>query len=541
MLPLGLRVQSKVEALVDKHMQSLGASKVSLSSISSQKLWDRTGRLNKGSEFFKFKDRRHADWLLAPTHEEEITALVQDLIHAPGHLPIRLYQVSRKYRDERRPRGGLLRGREFIMKDLYTFDSTEADAHATYADVRKAYSNLFDELKLPYIEARANSGNMGGDLSHEFHFPSNLGEDDIITCTNCDYAKNEEFVPSFKTVQQAVEADAQVTGDTTSHGPSNLVSQSFLSKDRKCFIKAYASTEAASSNTASINPFAVKECFDDQVEVDTGVEDPIALFNARIESGENQAQLKVYYVFDQLINNDVVQRQIHEDKKWLHENKLRAFAVKIADSSASQSILLKKRDGDPCPQCEIQKGGGKLKVTKAIEVGHTFHLGDRYSSKLDLLVPTAGQKNVDKKGAYVSMGCHGIGVSRLIAAVASALSDDRGLIWPRVVAPFEVLVVVNTKQKDMAETVEVGNQIYDDLAGHPGNPADVLIDDRGDVDYGWKLKDADLIGYPVVVVVGKRWMKRKFVEIQCRHLNVKENEVSLADAPGRVRQLLHRI
>jgi len=540
MLPLGLRVQSKIEALVDKHMQSLGASKVSLSSISSQKLWDQTERLNKGSEFFKFKDRKQADWLLAPTHEEEITALVKDLVHAPGHLPIRLYQVSRKYRDEKRPRGGLLRGREFIMKDLYTFDSTEANAHATYADVRQAYSNLFDELKLPYIEARADSGNMGGDLSHEFHFPSNLGEDDIITCTTCDYAKNEEFVPKFKTVQQEMVLDTPSTTTAGGRTSSNLVSHSFLSKDRKSLVKAYACTGDSSVNPASINAFAVKECFDGQVEVDTGVEDPEALFKARLESGENQRHLNIYYIFDQLVERAVMESQVRKDAQWLQASQLKPFVVKIEDDSTSSSILLKKRTGDACPQCEAQGHEGKLEVTKAIEVGHTFHLGDRYSSKLDLLVPGAGQKDPNTQGTYVSMGCHGIGVSRLIAAVASALSDAKGLIWPRAVAPFEVLIVVNKKHKDLAETVELGNQIYDDLAGHVSNPADVLIDEREDVDYGWKLKDADLIGYPIVVVIGKGWVKNKLVEIQCRRLNVKE-EVSLAEAPDKVRQLLLRL
>lgn len=540
MLPLGLRVQSKIEALVDKHMQSLGASKVSLSSISSHKLWEQTGRLNKGSEFFKFKDRKQADWLLAPTHEEEITALVKDLVHAPGHLPVRLYQVSRKYRDEKRPRGGLLRGREFIMKDLYTFDSTEADAHATYADVRQAYSNLFDELKLPYIEARADSGNMGGNLSHEFHFPSNLGEDDIITCTTCDYAKNEEFVPKFRTARQEVMLNTPDATETGVRPSSNLVSHSFLSKDRRSLVRAYACTGDNSANLASINAFAVKECFDGQVEVDTGVEDPEALFKARLTSGEDQRHLHVYYVFDQLTKRDMVESLVRKDAEWLQANQLKSSVLKIEDDSTSQSILLKKQTGDACPQCEAQGQSGKLEVTKAIEVGHTFHLGDRYSSKLDLLVPGTGQKEPNTKGAYVSMGCHGIGVSRLIAAVASALSDAKGLIWPRAVAPFEVLIMVNKKHKDLSETVEIGNQIYDDLAGHTSNPADVLIDDREDVDYGWKLKDADLIGYPVVVVIGKGWAKKKLVEIQCRRLNVKE-EVSLTEAPDKVRQLLLRL
>lgn len=535
MLPLGLRVQSKIEALVDKHMQSLDASKVSLSSISSQKLWEKSGRLNKGSEFFKFKDRKNAPWLLAPTHEEEITNLVKDVIFAPGHLPIRLYQISRKYRDEKRPRGGLLRGREFIMKDLYTFDKTEADAHVTYNQVRKAYSNLFDEFRLPYIEARADSGNMGGSLSHEFHFPSNLGEDDIITCSNCDYAKNEEFVPQFAITTRPVKVEQPKQDSATGAVFKRLQHQSFVSRDRRSIVKAYVSL--ADSGIAQLNPFAVKEALSEETEVDTGVEDAATLIENRLESGERPL---VYYLFDQLASDQEVTQTVRSELSWLEDHHLQAIIVKIYDDLASQSHLVRKRTGDSCPDCAAAGRDGKLNVTKAIEVGHTFHLGNRYSSRFDLVVPTAGQKASDTQSSHVEMGCHGIGVSRLLAAVASALSDSTGLIWPRVIAPFEVLVVVNKKHKDYVETIDVGNQIYDELSKEADNPADVLIDDRDDVDFGWKLKDADLIGYPVVVIIGKGWLKKRLVEVQCRCLKVKE-EVPLEEAASRVRELLGQL
>ena len=194
LLPLGLRVQEKLERLVDKHMRSINASKVSLSSISSEKLWARSGRLSISSEYFQLEDRNGSRFLLAPTHEEEITSVIADTIHSHNDLPVRLYQISRKYRDELRPRGGLLRGREFLMKDLYTFDQSQNHAHATYEEVRVAYRNFLDELKLNYIEARADSGAMGGDLSHEYHLPDAAGEDNIFHCTTCDYARNEEYV-----------------------------------------------------------------------------------------------------------------------------------------------------------------------------------------------------------------------------------------------------------------------------------------------------------------------------------------------------------
>ncbi|KAJ9653517.1 hypothetical protein H2198_007299 [Neophaeococcomyces mojaviensis] len=538
MLPLGLKVQSKIEALIDKHMQSLSASKVSLSSISSQKLWDRTGRLNTGSEFFRFKDRKDADWLLAPTHEEEITSLVKDIVHAPGHLPIRLYQIGRKYRDEKRPRGGLLRGREFTMKDLYTFDKTEADAHATYADVRQAYRNLFDEFKLPYVEARADSGNMGGNLSHEFHFPSNLGEDDIITCATCNYAKNEEFVPDLATTFSKVVLPPQ--NSAVQNNAIAGLEQSFVSRDRKTLVRTFAVVPDKDHARRSINPFVVKACLSSKTEIDTGVEQPEVLFSKYIHAPGSAAMSQVYYLFDQLADDAQIQSRVLQDREWLSENKVEAFVGRITDSSSQQSHLLEKMTGDVCPDCASTSRQGTLNVTKAIEVGHTFHLGSRYSSKLDLVVPRSGQQDPRSESAFVSMGCHGIGVSRLIAAVASALSDSKGLLWPRSIAPFEVLVIVNAKHKDSGETTEVGNTIYDHLSHHKQFPADVLIDDREDVEIGWKLKDADLIGYPVIVVIGKGWSKNKLVEIQCRRLGLKE-EVTLQQAPDTIRSILGQL
>ena len=334
---------------------------------------------------------------------------------------------------------------------------------------------------------------------------------------------------SFKTVREEVVLDTPPKQNTAIPTSPKFLVRSFLTKDRKTLVKVYAEN---SSHTASINPFAVKECFDEEVEVDTGVEDPELAFQARVDQGDDQAQLKVFYVFDKSIKHDSIYQHINQDMDWLQQHQIKSSIITTNDNSTSTSILLKKQTGDPCPQCDAEGHQGALKVTKAIEVGHTFHLGDRYSSKLDLLVPSANQPNT-----YVSMGCHGIGTSRLIAAAASALSDTTGLIWPRAIAPFDVLIVVSKLRNASADPIGISNQIYDDLASHIHSPADVLIDDRHDVGMGWKLKDADLIGYPVVVVLGKGWEKNKLVEVQCRRLKIRE-EVSLSDVPDRVRELL---
>ena len=469
MLPLGLRVQSKLERLIDKHMQSLNASKISLSSLSRQSLWQKSGRWKAGGEFFGLQDRKGTEFLLAPTHEEEITQLAQQMTFSPSQLPARLYQIGRKYRDEKRPRGGLLRGREFLMKDLYTFDKTKDAAHSTYDDVRQAYVNLFDELKVPYIQARADSGNMGGNLSHEFHFPSNLGEDNLITCSNCDYARNEEFVPEINISQPQ---SGYISGN---------VAASFV---------ANPNTLVRVITDVDVNPFTVKAALKGIVNVDTGHSDAEAWYDERKSSGK---PVEVLYLSDSGAVKNGEGRVIH------------------ITSQHNRNILARQQTGDKCPDCD-----GTLTVQKAIEIGHTFHLGDRYTSKFGFRVPQ-GKESVE-------MGCHGIGVSRLIAAAASANSGV-GLVWPKVIAPFEVCII--TKDVDGQGKAE---ELYDNLDG-----VDVLIDER-DVGLGWKLKDATLIGYPILLVIGSKWKSDGLLEVQCQKLGFRE----LVKAEEAV-QMVHRL
>lgn len=376
-LPLGLRVQEKIERLLDKHMRALGASKVSLSSFSSEELWRKSGRLQGDrSELFQVEDRKGSRFLLAPTHEEEITSLIANSVHSYKDLPLRLYQITRKYRDEPRPRQGLLRTREFLMKDLYTFDFGKANALKTYEDVKSAYASFFDEFKVPYLTAEADSGNIGGDLSHEYHLTSSKGEDNVYTCETCKFSINEEML-----------------------------------KD---------------------------------------------------------------------------------------------------DNSLTRDMQSCK-----CPKCNA-----RMQAVTSIELGHTFYLGTKYSSPLRAFVDTpeqvsqphssAANSALDRRSVPIEMGCHGIGVSRIIAGMADALADSRGLNWPRVIAPFEVsLLHAPTKYAD-AEFV-LGTLNSEGLL-------DTIIDDR-EKSLVWKMKDADLIGYPILVIIGKAWDKAQKCEVQCRRLN----------------------
>ncbi|KAF2401062.1 class II aaRS and biotin synthetase [Trichodelitschia bisporula] len=375
LLPLGLRVQQKIEALLDKHMRSIGAAKLSMSSITSQELWKRSQRLPEDfdknpNEFFTVDGRRMSDFLLAPTHEEEITTLVTGLAKSYRDLPLRLYQVSRKYRNELRPRKGLLRAKEFVMKDLYTFDATAEAAMETYSEVRAAYDAFFTELGLPFASAQASSGDMGGKLSHEYHFTSPLGEDVVLSC-GCGYSANQEIGPT-----------------------------------------------------------------------------------------------------------------------------------------------------DACPDC-----GSPLRSTHAIEVGHTFYLGTRYSEPLEAQVSAPNGLPV-----LMHMGCYGIGVSRLIAAIAVMTADNKGLRWPRSIAPFSAVIIPFD-----GVTPEGVHKAYDDVQ----TVCDAVIDDR-DKPFAWKLKDADLIGYPFIIVLGRRWMAAGEYEVQCRwDISLSRYRTSLAEAVSTMIRQLH--
>ncbi|KAJ4341899.1 hypothetical protein N0V87_001564 [Didymella glomerata] len=497
LLPLGLKVQNKLEALIDKHMESIGASKTSLSSITTEELWKQSGRYSANSELLRLKDRKDSGFLLSPTHEEEITSLVASTVHSYKDLPLRLYQTGRKYRDERRPRQGLLRAKEFMMKDLYTFDSTVEAGLETYKSVRQAYKNLFDELKLPYLVADADSGNMGGKLSHEYHFVSPKGEDNVWSCNSCDYVANEELV----------EKKSAATSAATSASSSTPLNFTGISVDRKTSIKISVPRPSSLSADATptwnqislyTNPHALKKATPDSIELDTGIE----------------AHTLASLLPKTTSTISITDRSL------------------LSSPSPTALDLTPTTEGDACPRCT----SGKLGVQKAIEVGHTFHLGTRYSEPLNAYVSVPSESK-DTEWVLMQMGCHGIGVSRLIAAIASLLSDSKGLQWPRVVAPFEVAVLPGP-QAEAAEAVEVYDAVAGDLNRRDG--VDVVLDDRPIKSLGWKLKDADLIGYPVVVVLGRGWKERREVEVQCRRLGMKK-DVKLDELKGEVESLLEKL
>ncbi|KAK6958208.1 hypothetical protein Daesc_001003 [Daldinia eschscholtzii] len=513
-------------------MSQIGASKVALSSISSQALWQQTNRLEGyGPELFRFADRKEVPYLLAPTHEEEITTLVSKTIKSYKNLPLRLYQIGRKYRDEIRPRHGVLRSREFLMKDLYTFDYSVQSALSTYEQVRAAYSRLFDELKLPYLVAEASSGDIGGDLSHEYHLPTSIGEDNVINCDSCDYVANEELAATR--LNPSEDTPPAEYGDVLTAGVWRGVS-----KDRSTLINVWY---PASYSDDDINSYAIKSVLP---ELDSSLIDSTPFWSST--SSKTRQPLRLVNIVDYRLGSPfTIALETNPNPKFLlPEGADLDLSIITSDyittsTNGDPLNLLRIRDGDDCPRCE----SGKLKVRKAIELGHTFHLGTRYSEPLEAHVQVPknlieGDGSTAKSGSMTTvpmqMGCHGIGVSRIIGAVADHLADSKGLNWPRAIAPFEV-VVIPGRGLDK-ESVIVSEYLANSQASRP---LDLLLDDRSE-SLPWKMRDADLIGYPVVVILGKGWSTDRLCEVQCRRLS-SVSHVVLEDLPMYINQLLTQL
>lgn len=429
------------------------------------------------------------------------------------------------------------------MKDLYTFDHNVENALKTYELVRSAYTNLFNDLKIPYLMAAADSGNMGGSLSHEFHFLSTKGEDTVVSCSNCDSVYNEELADgkANEIPQHQHSADSapgfDVEGRATSTG--SRVSTGLwmaISKDKRTLLRGwYPEFTVQGDNTdpvsREVNSHAVKAIASAAgIELDISVENPLEQWTAYVKSTKAVSDApaeppQLLDVYDSLVHvyNRPPLNILHEAGCAAED--IEFLRLDTFPGTSHKLNLIKVHDGDQCPKCTQ----GALKTHTAVELGHTFHLGTRYSEAF-----AASVKNEEGAVVPMQMGCHGIGVSRMIAAVADILADTKGLNWPRAMAPFEVVVVSTEGQEDVAE------RVYDELVSDKASPVDAILDDRSDKQMGWKLGDADLIGYPVIVVIGKGWKKQQTLEVQCRRLGVRQ-DVAFKDLSSVVQSLLAQL
>ncbi|KAL8979605.1 MAG: hypothetical protein Q9205_005103 [Flavoplaca limonia] len=443
-------------------------------------------------------------------------------------------------RDEPRPRQGLLRTREFLMKDLYTFDATPQDAAKTYNKARTAYKSFFDELRIPYLVVKADSGAIGGDLSHEYHFPTTSGEDTILSCNSCSYAVNEEL--ATKPGSAGMERS---TVDLASYK-----SWFGLSKDRSLLIEAILPQGTASGKVLppqqeapELNPYLLKTLYP---ELDLGIEDPVGTFvghwTKHQSSSESQAtQSPLIPKLSRIYDYRVPQHSINIGSFGGDQNDLAKRVYEIVGNNTTMSELSQDlsrfQPGDKCPDC----GNYSIEVQQAIELGHTFYLGDRYSKSMNASFirppsqPTGSNAAVSRKQsqslpakkdqAYFQMGCHGIGISRMIAAVADSLATKQGLQWPRVMAPFEAAILATE------ENIGAAQEVWDLLAkpADGWHALDAVLDDRKDKGLGWKLKDADLIGFPIVIVLGSQFSQQGVCEVSIPRLGIRLEKVAIGD------------
>lgn len=502
-LPLGIAAIRKVEQIVREEMNKAGAQELLLPMVQPADLWQESGRWEKyGPELLRFKDRHAHESCLGPTHEEVITDLVRKNVHSYRNLPLNLYQIQTKFRDEIRPRFGLMRGREFIMKDGYSFDATEQGAEETYKKMHTAYHNIFKRCGLAFRAVEADTGTIGGSFSHEFMVLADTGEDTVVICKGCDYAANMEkatcMVPESTTEKPELLALEKV--ETPGKRKVEAVTE-FLNISPQKLVKTMV-------YLADNKPVAVLLRGDHEVQpvklqnllgaLEVEMADDKQVFDATgTPSGYlGPVGIKIPVVADQELTrmHNFAIGANEKNYHFINANLGRDFEVaQIAD-------LRVITEDDHCPEC-----GGALELTKGIEVGHIFKLGTSYSEALKA-------NFLDNEGAErpFIMGCYGIGVSRTVAASIEQNHDKDGIIFPLPIAPVQVLLL-NLSTKDEAIT-QAAESLYKTLKSQG---IDVLLDDR-DERPGIKFKDADLIGVPFRVTVGKSFTKEGLIEIRKR-------------------------
>jgi len=519
-LPLALRVLKKIETIVREEMDRSEAQELLLPIIQPAELWAESGRWDVyGDEMFRLKDRHDRDFCLGPTHEEIITDVVRGEVKSYKQLPLNLYQIQNKYRDERRPRFGLMRGREFIMKDAYSFDRDFAGLDVSYQTMYDAYSRIFGRMGLNFRAVEADSGAIGGDDTHEFMVLAENGEATIAYCENCSYASNVEITecitpereiseskelekvstPDKKTIEEVAEF-LKVSGD-------NTIKTLVFKADEKIIVVVIRGDR-------SLNEIKLKRVLKTDILEKAEEEEIKELFNCEpgYISPIGLKDITIYADNELKYMNDGVCGANEEGYHYLHADVNRDFGkVEFYD-------LREVNEGDSCPKC-----GGNLVFAKGIEVGQVFKLGTKYSEKLNA-------KYLDENGKeqIMVMGCYGIGVSRTMAACVEQNYDEKGIIWPKNIAPYQV-VVVPVQVNDEVQFQEA-EKLYSALLSEG---FEAVLDDRKER-IGVKFNDADLIGYPLRITVGKK-IAEGIVEFKARN-NSESEDVNINEVISKVKE-----
>jgi prolyl-tRNA synthetase len=508
-LPLGKRILDTVAQVVREEMDRIGAQEVLFPALLPREFYDASGRWTEyGDNVFRLQDRKGADYMLGPTHEELFTTLVKGEYSSYRDYPVTLYQIQTKYRDEARPRAGLLRGREFVMKDSYSFDLDDAGLQKSYDDHRVAYQRIFDRLGLDYRIAFAVSGAMGGSASEEFLAPAEFGEDTFVQCGNCDYTANTEAVEIAAPPKQDPSSHPQSVVLDTPDTPTieTLVDrlnamglgQTFTGADT--LKNVVLKTRAPGSSGWELLVVGVPGDREVDLKRIAGQLEPVEVAQADADDLAKQPSLVRGYIGPQLLAELGVRYFVDPivvpGSAWVtganEQGKHAAHVVRGRDFEPSGEIgAVEIRDGDRCARC-----GGALQIARGIEIGHIFQLGRKYADAFEL-----DAQGPEGESIRITMGSYGVGVSRAVAAVAEQTCDESGLVWPASIAPYDVHVVPVGKAKpgETSEQMQAAEELARQLetAGHR-----VLLDDRN-ASAGEKFADADLLGMPTIVVVGK--------------------------------------
>jgi len=513
-MPYGLAAIRKVENIVREEMNRAGAQELLMPMVQPADLWRESGRYEKyGPELLRFHDRHERESCLGPTHEEVITDIARKELHSYRDLPINLYQIQTKFRDEIRPRFGLMRGREFVMKDAYSFDVSDEAAQVSYQKMYEAYRRIFIRCGLKFRAVQADSGAIGGSFSHEFMVLAATGEDTIVICTACEYAANVEKA-AIKLVEnrsdeqekelekietpgkRKVAAVCEFLGIESDQLVKTMVYQAD-SKPVAVLVRGDREVEEVKLKNllgvADVELAGDKEVFD-ATGVPTGYLGPVGI-SIRVVADQEVAAMKNFYVGGNEKNYHMKNVNCGRDFQPDQVADLRQITV-----------------SDPCPDC-----GGTLELTEGIEVGHIFKLGTGYSESMNAMF--SDKDGVEK---HLVMGCYGVGVSRIVAAAIEQNHDENGIVFPVPLAPFTVILLnLGLQDKEITDAAEM---LYRELqeAG-----VDVLLDDR-DERPGFKFKDADLLGIPFRVTIGKNFVKSGLVEVRQRRDGVTE-EMSPSD------------
>ncbi|MCG3651157.1 proline--tRNA ligase [Aliarcobacter butzleri] len=517
-MPLGKIVLEKIRAIVKEEMDEAGANEVQFGFVTPLTLWQESGRATTmGAEMLRFKDRKNGEFVLSPTNEEAVVNMVKNRITSYKDLPLHLYQINTKFRDEARPRFGLMRGREFLMKDGYSFHSSEEDLVREFNLMEATYKKIYTKLGLDFRVVAADSGAIGGSGSKEFHVIADSGEDTLVVCDSCDYGANiEAAIRKPKTYNFERKSDSKKI-----HTPNTKTIEevaNFLNISKEQTIKAVIK-KAIYEEKTQIVIFFVRGSDELEETKACNAVNALELIDAS-EDDIKEAGLVAGYcgLFNLPSNiNFIIDLELKDEIGLACGANEEDYHLVNTDLSTLKDVkyydLIAVQEGDICACC-----GGKLSYTKGIEAGHIFQLGTKYSSAMN-----ANFLDKNGKAKPFIMGCYGIGVSRLVAAVIEQNHDDKGCIWTKATAPFMVDIIVSNSKKE--EEAKVGDELYSKLKQ---TGISTILDDRINARFGFKMSDFELLGFPYAVVIGKK-LEDGLVEIVDRKtlekIDVKVDEV----------------